>query len=70
MADKDAAIEKSESQSPVPSTEAKKTATESEPSTVTSEEWIAMHNVLSNVYAYRVDEYDVLPMLGSSSLSA
>lgn len=63
MADKDAAVEKSESQSPVPSTEANKTAAESEQSTVTSEEWIAMHNVLSNVYAYRVDEYDILSVL-------
>ena len=67
MADKDTVVEKNESQSPEPATEANNTTTESKQSTVTSEEWIAMHNVLSNVYAYRVEGYVVLPMLSFSS---
>ena len=58
MAEKESAVEKSESPSPEPSNEASNAAAVGKQSTVTDEEWIAMHNVLSNIYAHRVDEYD------------
>ena len=59
MAEKDSAGEKSESPNPEVPNEVKNAAAaaEGKQSTVTDEEWIAMHNVLSNIYAHRVDEY-------------
>ena len=58
MAEKGSAVEKSESPSPELSAEANNGAAEGKQSMVTDDEWIAMHNVLSNIYAHRVDECD------------